>query len=152
MRPNLHSPNIIVFDGVCNLCNGVVRFIIKRDPTAKFVFTPMQSEIARKLIACYYVADTNIAHANKTDINKTDTLLDTFLLIKDGQCFTRSDAALEVVGDLSGYWPLLRYLKLLPKPLRNALYNLIARYRYKLFGRRTSCMVPSEELRQRFWR
>jgi predicted DCC family thiol-disulfide oxidoreductase YuxK len=100
-----------------------------------FSFTPMQSESGKRLI------------------EKHDTPMvgvDTFLLIKNGQCYERTDAAIEIARDLTGLWPMLRVFKILPRSFRDFFYRLIARNRYKLFGRRDDCMVPSPELRDRF--
>lgn len=126
---------IVIFDGVCNFCNAAVNFIIKRDPNGIFAFTPMQSELAHELIARYSVTNEGI---------------DTFLLIKKDQCFVFSSAALEITKDLTGLWYLFNILKLVPRPIRDAIYKVFARNRYKLFGRKDSCMVPSEEVRSRF--
>jgi len=127
--------HIVIFDGVCNLCNGSVSFIIKRDPKNKFVFTPVQGEFAQQLI-------------EKDALENVGE--DTFLLIKDGQHFMYSDAALEIAKNLSGLWPLLYILRFLPRFIRDSLYKMIARNRYRLFGRTDTCMVPTEDMRSRF--
>ncbi len=127
--------HIVIFDGVCNFCNGAVNFIIKRDPAGRFVFTPMQSAIGRELIE---------KHA------ATMVGVDTFLLIKDGKCLERTDAALEITKDLTGLWHWFRVVKALPRPVRDYFYRLFARNRYRLFGRREHCMVPTAEVRERF--
>ena len=75
---------------------------------------------------------------------------DTFLLVKNGQCYERTDAALEITKDLTGFWYVFRVLKILPKPFRDFFYRLFARNRYALFGRRDSCMLPTENIRERF--
>ena len=126
---------IIIFDGVCNFCNASVNFIIKRDPGGVFAFTPMQSALAKELI---------------TQFHDKDSELDTFLLIKAGNCYTRSDAALEICKDLNGAWPILRIFKIIPRPVRDFLYNAFARNRYKIFGMRDECMLPTPDLRNRF--
>lgn len=126
---------IVIFDGVCNFCNGAVNFIIKRDPLGRFAFTPMQSPAGQELIEKYGAAMVGV---------------DTFLLVKDGQCFERTDAALEITKDLSGLWHWIRVLKVLPRPFRDYFYRLFARNRYKLFGRREYCMVPTVSVRERF--
>ena len=126
---------IVIFDGVCNFCNGAVKFIIRRDPNALFSFTPMQSESGKRLIEEH--------NAPLIDV-------DTFLLVKNGQCFDRTDAALEISRDLTGFWFLFRIFKVLPRSFRDYFYRLFARNRYKLFGRREECMVPSPEVRDRF--
>lgn len=126
---------IVIFDGVCNLCNGAVAFIIARDPARRFRFAPMQTDAARALIERHYAPDAE---------------LDTFLLIKDGACLARSDAALAIARELSRPWPLLGVLAIVPRPVRDAAYNLIARRRYRLFGRRDTCMTPGPDVRDRF--
>jgi predicted DCC family thiol-disulfide oxidoreductase YuxK len=127
--------HIVIFDGVCNFCNGVVNFIIRRDPKALFSFTPMQSESGKRLIEKY---------------DATMVGVDTILLIKNGQCYERTDAAIEIAGDLTGLWSMFRVFKILPKSFRDYFYRLFARNRYKLFGRREECMIPSPEVRGRF--
>jgi predicted DCC family thiol-disulfide oxidoreductase YuxK len=76
--------------------------------------------------------------------------LDTFLLVKDGHCYERTDAALEITKDLTGFWYLFRIMKILPRPFRDYFYRLFARNRYALFGRRDTCMLPTESVRERF--
>ena len=126
---------IVVFDGVCNFCNGAVNFIIKRDPDGVFAFTPMQSDLAGELMQKYDLPDAGV---------------DTFFLIKNGQCFVFSSAALEITKDLTGFWYLFNVFRLVPRPIRDAVYKLFARNRYKLFGRKDVCPVPSKEVRARF--
>jgi predicted DCC family thiol-disulfide oxidoreductase YuxK len=127
--------SIIIFDGLCNFCNGAVNFIIKRDPKKIFVFTPMQSSIAKELMKRYQVATVGI---------------ETVILIKNGIYSVRSDAVLEIAKDLTGFWHFLRVLRILPVSVRDYCYRLFARHRYKLFGWRKSCMVPTTEIRDRF--
>ena len=131
----MNNRHIVIFDGVCNFCNGVVNFIIRRDPEGVFVFTPMQSDTGRKLIEQYGVAMIGV---------------DTFLLIKNEQCFGRTDAVLEITRDLTGFWYLLRVFRILPRPFRDFFYSSFAKNRYKLFGRREDCMIPTSEVRARF--
>jgi predicted DCC family thiol-disulfide oxidoreductase YuxK len=131
----MDSKNIVIFDGVCNFCNGSVNFIIKRDPEGVFAFTPMQSDLAKELMEKHQIFNVGI---------------DTFLLIKDGQCFIFSSAALEIAKDLTGFWYLFNILKLIPAPVRDFFYKLFARNRYKLFGRKEHCMVPTTAIRSRF--
>ena len=131
----MEDRHIVIFDGVCNFCNGAVNFIIKRDPAGRFAFTPMQSATGQELINKYGAALVGF---------------DTFLLVKDGQCFERTDAALEITKDLSGLWHWFRVFKVIPKPFRDYFYRLFARNRYRLFGRRDSCMVPTPDVRERF--
>jgi predicted DCC family thiol-disulfide oxidoreductase YuxK len=131
----MDNRHIVIFDGVCNFCNRAVNFIIKRDPSGRFAFTPMQSPIGQELIEKYGAAMEGI---------------DTFVLVKDGRYFDRSDAAFEITKDLTGFWYWVRVLKVLPKPFRDYCYRLFAKNRYKLFGRRDTCMVPTATVRGRF--
>ncbi|MDR9466773.1 thiol-disulfide oxidoreductase DCC family protein [Marinospirillum sp.] len=131
----MDNRHIVVFDGVCNFCNGAVSFIIKRDPKGIFAFTPMQSELAHELMEKYNIPDAGV---------------DTFLLIKNGDYFTFSSAALEITRNLTGFWYFFNVFRIVPKPVRDAFYKLFARYRYRIFGRKEACMVPSKEVRSRF--
>lgn len=126
---------VMVYDGVCYLCNTAVNFIIRRDTQNKFLFTPMQSKYAKVLMAQYgveHLAD------------------DTFILIKDGRCFFQSDAALEISKDFSGMWRAFRGFKVLPKPIRDFFYRLIAKNRYQLFGKADACMMPCADVKAKF--
>ena len=131
----MDNRHIVIFDGLCNLCNGAVNFIIKRDPKAIFVFTPIQSDLADKLMRDHQIISAEI---------------DTFLLIKNGKAHIRTDAALEITKDLSGLWFLFRVFRIIQPSLRDILYRLIAKNRYKLFGKRDECMIPTQEIRERF--
>jgi predicted DCC family thiol-disulfide oxidoreductase YuxK len=126
---------IIIFDGVCNFCNRAINFIIKHDPNEKFAFIPMQTELASSL-------------AKKCNINNVG--LNTILLVKNGRCYMWSDAVLEISKDLSGCWYLFNIMKIIPRPIRDFFYKLFARNRYKLFGKRNVCMVPTDEVKRRF--
>jgi predicted DCC family thiol-disulfide oxidoreductase YuxK len=132
MQPN-HA--IVLFDGVCHLCTSTVQFIIKRDPQGYFTFASLQSEVGRTLLE---------EHGLQPDA------LETLVLVEGSHCFTRSDAALRVAQQLSGGWSLLRILLLVPKPIRDWGYTIIARNRYRWFGRRETCMVPSRDILNRF--
>ena len=127
--------SIVVFDGVCHFCNAAVLFIIKRDPEGRFAFTPMQSELAQELLAEYDVGSSGV---------------DTFLLVKDGRPYVFSDAALEIARDLTGCWYLFNVFRIIPSAILNYLYQMFARRRYRLFGKRDSCMVPSDDVKSRF--
>ena len=126
---------IILFDGVCNFCNSSVNFIIERDKAGYFKFAPLQSEIGEKLLA-------------ENGIDKIET--DSVVLIEDGAVYTHSTAALRVARKLDGAWKWLFYLNFVPRVLRDAAYKLFAKYRYKLFGKKDECMLPSPEIRARF--
>jgi predicted DCC family thiol-disulfide oxidoreductase YuxK len=132
MQPN-HA--IVLFDGVCHLCTSTVQFIITRDPQGYFAFASLQSEVGRTLLE---------EHGLQPDA------LETLVLVEGSCCFTRSDAALRVAQQLSGGWSLLRILWLVPKPIRDWGYTIIALNRYRWFGRRETCMVPSRDILNRF--
>jgi predicted DCC family thiol-disulfide oxidoreductase YuxK len=131
----MNNRHIVIFDGVCNFCNGAVNFIINRDPDELFVFTPMQSQLAKNLMAQHQIPNVGI---------------DTFVLIKAGRAHVFSNAALEIAQDLKGYWYLFTIFKLLPSSFRDFFYKLFARHRYRLFGRSDTCMMPTEKLKARF--
>lgn len=129
------SKHIVIFDGVCNFCNGSVNFIIRRDSLKRFVFVPIQSNYAQKLMA---------------QLDMTDVGSDTFLLIKHDKVYTRTNAALEVAKDLDGYWFLFNIFCLIPRPIRDWFYHVFAINRYRLFGRSAQCIVPTDEIKERF--
>ena len=118
MTPN--SP-LILFDGVCNLCNGAVQFIIKRDKHAVFRFAPLQSDFG---------------HDQLRNAGLVFSSVETIILVEDGRVYQRSDAALRISRHLRGAWPLLYSLRILPRIIRDGLYNWIARNRYRFFGKR----------------
>lgn len=126
---------IILFDGVCNFCNGSVNFIIERDSKNYFKFAPLQSESAQKLL-------------DEHGINKAET--DSVILIEDGKAYTYSTAALKVAQKLDGAWSWFYAFIIVPKPIRDFFYKLFAKYRYKLFGKQDACMMPTPEIRARF--
>ena len=126
---------VVLFDRVCNLCNGSVLFIIARDPGARFRFAALDSEAARHLLRQYLIGCA---------------LPDSLALIERGTVYTRSSAALRIAKRLRFPWPLIYALIVVPWPLRDAVYDLIAHHRYGWFGKRDACMVPTPELRSRF--
>lgn len=126
---------IILFDGVCNLCNGAVTFIIKRDKKDVFKFAALQSEIGQELISKF-----------KIDTSK----LDSIILIDGEKHYEKSSAALRIAKYLSGAYPLLFGFMVVPKFIRNAVYDYIAKNRYKWFGKKESCMIPTAELKSKF--
>lgn len=134
--PDQHAGHpILLFDGVCNLCNSFVQFVIQRDPEAIFRFTPLQSDIGRELSA-------------RAGLPLDE--LNTVVLYHNDRFYTHSDVALEVVRRLPGFWSVLYGLNVLPKSLRDSIYNWIARNRYRWFGKRESCMMPTPDLKRRF--
>jgi predicted DCC family thiol-disulfide oxidoreductase YuxK len=126
---------ILLFDGVCNLCNGFVQFLIKRDPQAVFRFASLQSEVGQQLLA---------------DRGMDPAALSTVVLIEGDRTYTHSDVALKVAGRMGGAWPLLQVFGLVPRSLRNRIYDWVARNRYRWFGQKDQCMVPTPDLRARF--
>lgn len=129
------SNAIILFDGVCNLCTGSVRFIIDRDPQGYFQFASLQSAIGQQLLQPHGL---------------TAAPLNSIILLENGQLYTQSDAALRIARRLTGLWPLLRLGRLVPRPLRDGLYGWIAANRYRWFGQAESCLIPTPALRRRF--
>lgn len=126
---------IVLFDGVCNLCTGVVQFVIRRDPEGRFRFAPLQSETATELL-----------HACGLSENR----LETFVLIEDGDCYTKSSAAIRIAAHLGGLYRVAGPLRYLPRPVRDAVYDLVAASRYEVFGRKDQCMVPGPDVEDRF--
>lgn len=126
--------NLVLFDGVCNLCNGAVLFIIKRDKKKKFLFASLQSPIAKQKLA---------------DRNSSSNL-ETIVLLSGNSCYQRSDAALEIARQLSGLWPALYVFKIVPRFIRDAVYDWIAHNRYRFFGKKDACMIPTPDLKSRF--
>ena len=125
----------ILFDGVCNLCNGFVQFVIARDPAARFRFAPLQSPAADALLR---------------EAGVSSPLPDSVVLVEDGSIFVRSDAALRIARGLRFPWPLAFGFTVVPRAIRNRVYDLIAARRYRWFGRRETCMVPTPDLARRF--
>lgn len=118
---------IIFFDGVCNLCNGFVQFVVKRDKGKKFAFAALQTPNAIETLKQY-------------NLNPLD--LQSVVLLANQKIYLKSDAALEIVKQLSGFWFLVGYFKFLPQTFRNWVYDFIAKNRYKWFGKTNSCQLP----------
>lgn len=129
------AQQIILFDGECNLCNGSVQFIIKRDKKGQIRFAPLQSAAARQLLGNRQVLAGELS---------------TFVFIDNGKIYTRSTAALRVCRYLQGLWPVLYAFIVVPRFIRDGVYNWIAGNRYKWFGHRQECMVPTPELKAKF--
>lgn len=127
---------VLFFDGVCNLCNGAVQFIIRHDREAKIHFASLQSTLGKE--AC------NAVLAAKGKVP------DSLIFLDEGTYYTESEAALRVAAYLDGGWKTLRHLRVFPKILRDAVYALMAKSRYRLFGKRRACMLPTPELKSRF--
>ena len=127
---------VILFDGVCNLCNRAVVFVLRRDRGGVFRFASLQSAAGRALLEGAGLAPGS---------------LETMVVVVGGRAYVRSDAAIEIARRLPGGWRLVAALaRLVPRPLRDAAYDLVARNRYRLFGRRESCMLPEPGVAERF--
>ncbi|MCF7973002.1 MAG: thiol-disulfide oxidoreductase DCC family protein [Phycisphaerae bacterium] len=131
MRPS----HIVLFDGVCVLCEASVRFIIKHDKAGLFKFAAAQSEAGKQI---------------QSELGTDAMAYQTMILIRHGKAYYKSDAALEIAGSLSSPWKALAWFKILPRWLRDSIYSGIARRRYRWFGRKSACMIPSDSLRDRF--
>ena len=131
----IETHKIILFDGVCNLCNGAINYVIKRDPNNVFKFAALQSEIGQELTAKF-----------KIDGSKVDSII----LIDGDKHHEKSTAALYIAKHLSGAYPLLFGFIIVPKFIRNAVYDYVARNRYKWFGKKDKCMIPTAELKNKF--
>jgi predicted DCC family thiol-disulfide oxidoreductase YuxK len=131
----MHENPIILFDGVCNLCNASVQYVIKHDPRALFRFAALQGNTGQELLKQYYLGEND---------------LNSFVLILDNKAYTRSSAALNVAKYLPGPSKLLYGFIIVPPFIRNAVYNLIAKNRYKWFGKKDSCMIPTAAFISRF--
>jgi predicted DCC family thiol-disulfide oxidoreductase YuxK len=128
------SRKIILFDGVCQFCNGSVNFIIKQDVKQKFLFAPLQSEFGTQFLQ------------NHPELNNVDSLV----LLENEHYFIYSTAALKIVKQLNWKFKFLYVLIIIPKPIRDFVYKLVAKNRYRLFGKSETCMVPTKEIRKRF--
>ena len=133
--PNTENRNIVFFDGLCNLCEASVQLIIKNDPKGHFHFSSLQSDFAKDFLG-----------------SKISTLLDpkSIILWQNGKLFERSTAALKVAKKMSGFYPLLYILIIIPRFIRNFFYDAVAKNRYDWFGKKDACMIPTAELRERF--
>ena len=126
---------ILLFDGVCNLCNGSVQFIIERDTKKQFLFASLQSEKGQELL---------------TKFNLPTQDFDSFVFIEGEKIYTKSTAALRVFSRFGGLWSLLKIFLLVPAFLRNLVYSLVAKNRYKWFGKSESCWLPTPDLQSPF--
>ncbi|HJW17836.1 MAG TPA: thiol-disulfide oxidoreductase DCC family protein [Flavisolibacter sp.] len=126
---------VILFDGVCNLCNGAIKFVLRHDKKGIFRFASLQSEAGKRLLATH-------------DLDARE--MNSFFLIERGKVYKKSAAALKVVNYFAWYWKELQILRIVPYFLRDAIYDFIAANRYKWFGKRDQCMVPTPDLQKRF--
>jgi predicted DCC family thiol-disulfide oxidoreductase YuxK len=124
---------VILFDGVCNFCNSSVNFIIERDKKAYFKFAPLQSEIGKEFVGKFGLGE-----------------VDSIILVEDEKAYTHSTAALKFIRHLDGIWKFAYIFIIIPRPVRDFFYKLFAKNRYRLFGKKEACMLPTPEVRQRF--
>jgi len=132
-------PDTILFDGVCNLCNGFVQFIIRHDPEGRFRFAALQSEAARTLLTAHGLTPAELAAEPES-----------VLLVSGGRVFSHSTAVLHIARRLGSVWRLAGVGWVLPRAWRDGLYRFIARHRYRWFGRQESCLLPTPALKSRF--
>jgi predicted DCC family thiol-disulfide oxidoreductase YuxK len=130
---SVHSSVIVLFDGVCNLCDNTVQFLLRHDLKKRLKFASQQSEAGQELLLRFGLPT-----------------LEGLVLLEGRKIFTGSDAALRLFRHLGGYWPALEVLRVFPRPLREWVYRFIARNRYRWFGKKEVCMVPTPEVRARF--
>lgn len=126
--------SILLFDGVCNFCNDSVNFIIRRDPDKKFRFAPLQSDFGIEMRKKYGIADD----------------IDSVVLIENDQAYMHSTAALRIAKNLGGIYSLAYVFIIFPSFIRDIFYKLFAKYRYRLFGQKDICMMPTPDVRERF--
>jgi len=126
---------VVLFDGVCNLCTGVVRFVVPRDEAGRVRFAALQSEPGQELLAACGLPTSDF---------------DSLVLVDDGEYYTKSAAALRLAGYLDGPVSLLAWLRAVPRPLRDAVYDAVADHRYRVFGRKDRCMMPTPDVEERF--
>ncbi len=132
---NEPGTDIILFDGVCNLCNGLVRFIIKRDKIGRFKFASLQSDFGRQWLQ---------------QIGKTNNEFDSVVLVKEKKYYLKSTGVLKILKDLGGVWKVFYIFMIVPRPIRDFVYDMIAKSRYRIFGKRDTCMIPTPDLKERF--
>jgi predicted DCC family thiol-disulfide oxidoreductase YuxK len=131
-----NGKKVILFDGVCNLCNDSVIKVIKKDKKNVFLFTALQSDIGQKIIEKIGI-----------DTSKIDSII---LYESNGNFHIKSSAALRVMNEFSGLWKLTQIFRILPAAFNNVFYDFVARNRYKWFGKKDSCMIPTPELKAKF--
>jgi len=136
MPDNNSEKAIIIFDGVCILCNHFAQFLIKHDKQHRFKFATLQSEVAKSLLINF--------------IENPENLPDSVILIENNQVYIKSDAALKIVAQIDGPLKHLSFAKYFPLWLRDPAYDFIAKNRYSWFGKKNNCMVPSPEIKSRF--
>ena len=136
---HVKASRLVLFDGICGLCARTVRFVLRHDRSGRFVYAPLQGETAAAVLARHSLASD----------------LETMIYVADldgpkERVFTKSDAVLTILGELGGLWSVVAMLRIVPRPIRDAVYGLVARYRYRWFGRFETCQLPAPEQRARF--
>ena len=126
---------VILFDGVCNLCNSAVQYVIKHDAQKQFQFASLQSNFGQQVLAKYNLSNTNF---------------NSFILLKNGKVYQKSTAALLVAKQLSGVIGWLYLFRIVPIFMRDGVYNIVAKNRYKWFGKQDACWLPTPQLKDRF--
>lgn len=135
MNTKYNQKFVLLFDGICNFCNGTVNFIIKRDHKDKFCFASLQSNVGQELLKTFNLPTNDF---------------DTFVLVEGKKYYIKSTAALKVLKKLGGVWSFLYILIIIPRPLRDIVYNLIAKNRYKWFGKKEQCILPAPDIKKKF--
>jgi predicted DCC family thiol-disulfide oxidoreductase YuxK len=135
LQPNISTTNIVFYDGICKLCNGLVTWLIKKDTKKELFFMSLQSEQAKKILSPFKI-DT--------------TQLDSIIYYEAGMLYKKSSAVLKILNKLGKIWKLTQIFWLIPCTIRNLIYNLVAKFRYKLFGKYSSCQIPTPNIKDRF--
>ncbi len=130
-----NETHILLFDGICNLCISVVNFTIKRDAKEKFKFAALQSESGQELLKRFGLSTNDF---------------DSFVFISGEKYFIKSSAGLHVLKELGGVWLLFYALIIFPRPIRDFIYGIVAKTRYRIFGKRDTCIIPTPEVKRRF--
>lgn len=134
LETDTSEDGIVVFDGICSFCSGAVRFILTYDTEGRLAFAPMQSRAGEQLLERHGLDPADVQ---------------TFLFVRGSEAFVRSDAALEIARYLPR-WRWLRILRVVPRAIRDAVYSVVSRNRYRWFGKREACFLPQPEDRHRF--
>ena len=127
--------NVILFDGVCNFCNGTINWILQHDKKNEFRFATLQSTYGKQVVERFKL---------------TSDYLDTVILIENEKVYLRSQAILRIIKRIGGIYSILGIFSIVPAPILNFFYNIVAKYRYRWFGKRESCMVPDASIKQKF--
>lgn len=146
-REQKKAERVVLFDGVCNLCNASVQFMIDRDPKKRLAFAPIQSELAHQLLA-KALGEEKAKSLYDAANGAGDP--DSIIFIEDHVASTHSSAALRIAGNLRFPWNVLAVFRIVPRPIRDWFYRFVARNRYRWFGKSDTCRIPTPELKARF--